>query len=210
LIFLFAVWLVVLTRTNKLQMGDIIANILARLAALEQAVGVSEPARTDLAPLEQAVAVAQPARTDGRPRRRLPTVAVARRYDVVPRTIDRWAEDPELDFPPPEVINRRRYWDEDALDGWDQARIRSSWSRGKQSRLTPPSPPAVEESPFVHASPVRPHCAMGDQLTKTEASPVASTDDFDAKAIPRSTPLAVGPASEVRVKPRNQATGRMP
>jgi len=49
-------------------MTDIIANILAWLAALEQAVGV-----------------AQPARIDDRPRRRLPTVAVAQRYSVVPR-----------------------------------------------------------------------------------------------------------------------------
>jgi hypothetical protein len=99
-------------------MTDIIANILARLAALEQAVGV-----------------AQPARTDDRPRRRLPTVAVAQRYNVVPRTIDRWAKAPELDFPAAEVINRRRYWDEDALDAWDQARIRSSVSNAAAARL---------------------------------------------------------------------------
>jgi hypothetical protein len=90
-------------------MTDIIANILARLAALEQAVGV-----------------AQPVRTEDRPRRRLPTVAVARRYNVVPRTIDRWAKDPELEFPAAEVINRRRYWDEDSLEAWDQARIRNA------------------------------------------------------------------------------------
>jgi hypothetical protein len=98
-------------------MIDIIANILARLAALEQAVGV-----------------AQPARTDDRPRRRLPTVAVAQRYNVVPRTIDRWAKTPELDFPAAEVINRRRYWDEDELDAWDQARIRSSVSNAAAAR----------------------------------------------------------------------------
>ena len=98
-------------------MTDIIASILARLAALEQAVRV-----------------AQPARPDDRPRRRLPTVAVAQRYNVVPRTIDRWAEDPELGFPAAEVINRRRYWDEDALDAWDQGRIRTSVSKAAAAR----------------------------------------------------------------------------
>jgi hypothetical protein len=97
-------------------MTDIIANILARLAALEQGV-------------------AQCACADHRPRRRLPTVAVAQRYNVVPRTIDRWAKAPELDFPAAEVINRRRYWDEDALDAWDQARIRSSVSNAAAARL---------------------------------------------------------------------------
>jgi hypothetical protein len=92
------------------------ANILARLAALEQAVGVAQ------------------LRTEDRPRRRLPTVAVAQRYNVVPRTIDRWAKDPELEFPAAEVINRRRYWDEDSLDAWDQARIRNSVSNAEAAR----------------------------------------------------------------------------
>jgi hypothetical protein len=96
-------------------MTDIIDNILARLAALEQVIGVAQPACTE-------------------PRRRLPTAAVAQRYNVVPRTIDRWAKAPELDFPAAEVINRRRYWDEDALDAWDQARIRTSVSNAAAAR----------------------------------------------------------------------------
>jgi DNA-binding transcriptional MerR regulator len=49
-----------------------------------------------------------------RSKRRLSTRAMCERYGVVDRTIDRWSAAGIL--PPPLVINRRRYWDEDELE----------------------------------------------------------------------------------------------
>jgi DNA-binding transcriptional MerR regulator len=46
--------------------------------------------------------------------------ALSERYGVACRTIDRWLEDKIL--PPPIVINRRRYWDADLIDEYDQQR----------------------------------------------------------------------------------------
>jgi hypothetical protein len=45
---------------------------------------------------------------------KLPMKAMCGRYGVVGRTIDRWTEAGIL--PPPLVINRRRYWDEEELE----------------------------------------------------------------------------------------------
>ena len=43
----------------------------------------------------------------------------AERYDVSTRTLARWDEAPGLGFPPPVMINRRRYRDIAKLDAWD-------------------------------------------------------------------------------------------
>ena len=45
-----------------------------------------------------------------------PKRAVAREFGVCTRTIDRWHNDKELGFPKPVVINKRCYFNEDALD----------------------------------------------------------------------------------------------
>ena len=42
-------------------------------------------------------------------KRLLPDRKVCERYDVVPRTIQRWDQQPELGFPPPIRINKRKY-----------------------------------------------------------------------------------------------------
>jgi hypothetical protein len=47
---------------------------------------------------------------------------VCERYDIVDRTLDRWLEDPELDFPRPLVINRRRYFSDPELTEWERKR----------------------------------------------------------------------------------------
>jgi hypothetical protein len=54
--------------------------------------------------------------------RRLATAAVADRYGVGIRTIDRWLERPDLNFPKPDVVNNRRYWWLSRLRTWDRAR----------------------------------------------------------------------------------------
>jgi hypothetical protein len=53
---------------------------------------------------------------------RLPTVKVAQRYGVVSRTIERWAENPRLNFPPSLVVNGRKYWTIEALEAWERDR----------------------------------------------------------------------------------------
>jgi DNA-binding transcriptional MerR regulator len=57
-------------------------------------------------------------RTSGR---KLPTRYVRERYGVTTRTISRWERDPDLNFPKPDVINKRKYYDEDRLTDWDRA-----------------------------------------------------------------------------------------
>jgi hypothetical protein len=60
----------------------------------------------------------------------LPDPQVARdRYKVNPRTIVRWDADPDLKFPPPTVINNRKYRDVAALDAWDKWRAAGGGER---------------------------------------------------------------------------------
>jgi hypothetical protein len=49
---------------------------------------------------------------------------VAERYDVTVRTLERWDQKPELGFPPPVYIRRRRFRVIEKLDGWDRANAR--------------------------------------------------------------------------------------
>jgi hypothetical protein len=53
---------------------------------------------------------------------RLPTTRVAKRYDVVPRTVERWAENPALNFPKPLIVNGRKYWLLEELEAWERNR----------------------------------------------------------------------------------------
>ncbi|MBR0797309.1 DNA-binding protein [Bradyrhizobium jicamae] len=54
--------------------------------------------------------------------RNLPARLVAARYGICGRTLSRWIETAELAFPQPIVINKRRYFSEDALTEWDRRR----------------------------------------------------------------------------------------
>jgi predicted DNA-binding transcriptional regulator AlpA len=58
-----------------------------------------------------------------RSKKKLPTRAVMARYSISDRTIDRWTADPELNFPKPIYIQRRRYWEEDELDAFDASKV---------------------------------------------------------------------------------------
>jgi len=49
----------------------------------------------------------------------VPETLVAQRYHVCPRTLARWDLDPDLGFPPPVVIRRRRYRSLAELEAWD-------------------------------------------------------------------------------------------
>lgn len=83
-----------------------LAQFLARLDALEAAVGLASEG-----PLGD--------------ERHLPTVEVAARYATSVRTVERWAKDPELGFPKPIYINRRKFWSLKALRSFDRKRVRA-------------------------------------------------------------------------------------
>jgi hypothetical protein len=51
---------------------------------------------------------------------KLPTGRVAARYGVASRTVERWQQDPKLEFPKPLVINTRKYWSVRDLESWER------------------------------------------------------------------------------------------
>ena len=53
-------------------------------------------------------------------KRLIPDPKVANRYGVSQRTIPRWDGKPELGFPKPIYINKRKYRDEAELDAFDR------------------------------------------------------------------------------------------
>jgi predicted DNA-binding transcriptional regulator AlpA len=52
----------------------------------------------------------------------LPMRELCARYKVHARTIDRWLDDKELDFPDPIYINNRRYWRLRRLEAFERQR----------------------------------------------------------------------------------------
>jgi predicted DNA-binding transcriptional regulator AlpA len=50
---------------------------------------------------------------------------VAKKYDCNPRTIERWTNDPQLNFPKPIYIGRSPLWDLEELEAWDKTRPHS-------------------------------------------------------------------------------------
>ena len=52
----------------------------------------------------------------------LPGRQVRGRYNVSDMTIWRWLRTDKLRFPKPVIINGRRYWHLEELEGWERAR----------------------------------------------------------------------------------------
>lgn len=63
---------------------------------------------------------------DGRQRGLIPDPEVWKRYGVCSMTIWRWDHNPELNFPKPVRINRRKYRYEDELEVWERSRVAST------------------------------------------------------------------------------------
>lgn len=63
---------------------------------------------------------------DAKTRRYQPRKKTVERYGTCDLTISRWERDPNLHFPPPLLINGKKYDDIDLLDEWDRQRIRLS------------------------------------------------------------------------------------
>ena len=63
-------------------------------------------------------------------RRYLPDPQVCKRYKVTGMTLWRWDHDPELGFPKPIRINRRKYRDHAELEAWERERAAGSNAEG--------------------------------------------------------------------------------
>jgi hypothetical protein len=51
------------------------------------------------------------------------SAGVRKRYgNIAPMTLHRWLNDPELDFPKPETVRRRRRWTLGRLRAWERKR----------------------------------------------------------------------------------------
>lgn len=48
---------------------------------------------------------------------------VRKRYSITDMTLWRWLRNPDLAFPRPTIINRRRYFSEAALTAWERQRV---------------------------------------------------------------------------------------
>jgi hypothetical protein len=57
--------------------------------------------------------------------RRLRAAQICGRYSIGVRTLFRWCQDPQVGFPAPLVIQRRRYWREEDLQAWERAQTAS-------------------------------------------------------------------------------------
>ncbi len=60
---------------------------------------------------------------------------LAHEHDVSTRTIDRWTEDPTLNFPRPVKIKTRIYYYRDEVENWKADRLRKSLAE----RAPPPN-----------------------------------------------------------------------
>jgi hypothetical protein len=111
--------------------------LLQRLAALELAfarIGHNNPHE----PVDDDRPDNEPGEFDPATDRRLPTKATAQRYGVSTRTIERWRDDPKLNFPKPDNVNGRNYDWLSKLVRWDRHRAAagnsSSHSKVQQKR----------------------------------------------------------------------------
>ena len=52
----------------------------------------------------------------------LPAAQVCARYGITAMTVWRWLRNEALGFPPPTVINKRRYWELAKLQAWEASR----------------------------------------------------------------------------------------
>jgi predicted DNA-binding transcriptional regulator AlpA len=56
----------------------------------------------------------------------IPKPNLARELGVSSRTLSRWLDDAEVEFPRPVVIRGRNYFDRAAIETWKSARLRAS------------------------------------------------------------------------------------
>lgn len=59
-----------------------------------------------------------------------PARLVAARYAMTLRTLDRWADDERLNFPPAVYLGRMRFWRVADLEAWEAEQARRSGGGG--------------------------------------------------------------------------------
>jgi hypothetical protein len=107
------------------------AEVLERLAALEAAIaGIGHNAGP---PLDD-----EPPPPPKHKPVLIPDREVAKRYHVVVRTLERWDLQPDLGFPLPVRINRRRYRELAALEAWDRRAVAQALPRARAGRFSKP------------------------------------------------------------------------
>ena len=79
----------------------------------------------------------------------IPDRLVAERYDVTVRTLERWDVTPDLEFPKPIYIRRRRFRAASALDQWDAANARKVANPHKSSRAVAQALPRAQRGRFA-------------------------------------------------------------
>ena len=82
----------------------------------------------------------------------LPDRLVAVRYDVVVRTLERWDTIPDLGFPRPVYIRRRRFREVEKLDAWDRANARKIADPLSTGRTVAQALPRVSRGRFTKPS----------------------------------------------------------
>jgi hypothetical protein len=75
-----------------------------------------------------------------------PDPEVAKGYGVHLRTLDRWDHQPELNFPPPQYLNGRKYRNIEALRQWDIWRAAGGGGKATRKPTRPPRAAAVDPS----------------------------------------------------------------
>jgi predicted DNA-binding transcriptional regulator AlpA len=70
----------------------------------------------------------------------------AKRVGVTTRTVDRWSNQPELGFPAPCIVNKRRYFSSRQIDAWLESRKPSG----------PPMPAPAPTNPIAIVEPPPP------------------------------------------------------
>ena len=61
--------------------------------------------------------------------KKVPAKVICARFgDITPMTLWRWLKDPNMNFPQPIVINRRRYFELSEIEAWE--RNRASQAQG--------------------------------------------------------------------------------
>jgi hypothetical protein len=64
-----------------------------------------------------------------------PRKKTAERYGVHVRSIDRWEQNPSMDFPKPLVVNGRKYDNLHELETWERMRVTNIRSHGGHSAI---------------------------------------------------------------------------
>jgi hypothetical protein len=82
----------------------------------------------------------------------LPDRLVAERYDCTVRTLERWDQKPELGFPPPVYVRRRKFRELSKLEVWERANTRKvtdSHSPSRAGRAVAQALPRAKGGRFV-------------------------------------------------------------